>query len=69
MSRKAKKAVSRSPAEFFADNKSIAGFDNVGRFHAAVPPLRLIQRAEAFACVCALRAVCGVLVSCVPVAP
>lgn len=23
------KAVLRSPAEFFADNKSIAGFDNV----------------------------------------
>eukprot|EP00039_Didymoeca_costata_P027517 m.18536 g.18536 ORF g.18536 m.18536 type:complete len:662 (+) comp6348_c0_seq1:168-2153(+) len=28
---KEKKAISRSPAEFFAENKSIAGFDNPGK--------------------------------------
>lgn len=41
MSKKGKKAVSRSPAEFFADNKSIAGFDNV----RPRPPVLLVQRA------------------------
>ena len=52
MSKKADVLQQKSPAEFFAENKNIAGFDNV-RSHTitCLTPQRLLPVLEPSACV------------------
>lgn len=44
------KLQQKSPAEFFAENKNIAGFDNVGLPVFQQMPSRSLQQAHAFMC-------------------